>query len=151
MFVLLTVSLASVLVASSSGPSPDFSWMKGCWQADEGRTKEVWSEEFGGVRFGYAVTLNEEDKAGFYEQMVIHEVEQGWAFTALTRANGVPVTFPLTNADTTRTDNAEATFENPNHDFPQKIRYYRVGVQLHADVTDLSGDNGFTAKLVPCR
>ncbi|MCI5045917.1 MAG: DUF6265 family protein [Aquisalinus sp.] len=142
----LTASLASVAFVTSADPDLDFSWMEGCWQADEGRTKEVWSEDFGGVRFGYAATLNEEGKAGFYEQMVIHETEQGWAFTALTRANGVPVTFPLT-----RVGDTDATFENPDHDFPQKIYYYLVEAQLHADVTDLSGDNGFTAKLVPCR
>ncbi|WP_306253942.1 DUF6265 family protein [Parvularcula sp. IMCC14364] len=142
---LATTIFAATTLLTTSAPADDFSWVEGCWQADQGQTKEIWSEEFGGVRFGYAVTLNEQGKAGFYEQMVIHETDKGWAFTALTRGNGLPVSFPLVG-----TASQEATFENPDHDFPQKIRYYRVEEKLFADVTDLSGDNGFTAKLQPC-
>ena len=56
--------------------------------------------------------------------------------------NGRP---PIPFAETARTATS-MTFENPNHDYPQRIRYWREGELLKAEISMLDGSraNGWS-------
>lgn len=142
---VLALILGPSAAASAGEPDMTFGWLEGCWQTEDGLTTEVWSEDHGTARFGYAVTLDAEGRATFFEQTLIHQAGENWLFTALTRGNGVPVSFELTGREA-----AAAIFENPAHDFPQRIRYYRAGDELRADVSTLDNSRGFTVSMTSC-
>ena len=50
-----------------------------------------------------------------------------------------PVAFRLVSASGT-----EAVFENPQHDFPQRIRYVRAGDRLTATISAIDGSNAMS-------
>jgi hypothetical protein len=43
---------------------------------------------------------------------------------------------------------SEAVFENPDHDFPQRITYRRSGRELHVRIEDLSATKSSGWRLV---
>jgi hypothetical protein len=50
-----------------------------------------------------------------------------------------PVAFRLAAREGT-----SATFENPTHDFPQRIRYVRAGETLTATISAMDGSNAMS-------
>ena len=37
-----------------SQSTSELGWFSGCWMTEDGKTKEVWSQDQGGLLFGYA-------------------------------------------------------------------------------------------------
>jgi hypothetical protein len=99
------------------------SWLAGCWNADaaEPGTQEQWMPPAGGTMIGMGRTV----KAGKtieFEFMRIHAAPDGkLLFTAL----------PSGQKETTFTEfrlgESEIGFENPGHDFPQRVIYKLQG------------------------
>ena len=46
-------------------------WMTGCWTHERYDQREVWSEDLGGLKFGYAVNRDENGKVTFFEDLRI--------------------------------------------------------------------------------
>ena len=75
-----------------------------------------------------------------FEFLCIAERAGGLVYTALPNARTPATDFFLTAIDAT-----SATFENPAHDFPKKIRYaLREDGTLEAVVSGEAGQRGFT-------
>ena len=94
-------------------------WLAGCWErrTARGLVEEQWTAPRGGLLLGTSRTTRG-DSVVEYEQMRIHEVGDTLVFTAS----------PSRQATTSfRAGAAGAaggvTFENPAHDFPQRVRY----------------------------
>lgn len=110
-------------------------WIAGAWIEQQG---ESWSEEFwtparGGLLLGAART-GKGAVLEFWEQTRIEQDADGTiAFYASPR--GVSVSrFPMESQGAT-----EIAFANPAHDYPQRIRYWREGPLLKAEISKMDG------------
>ena len=82
---------------------------------------------------------------GFYELMSITQSEDGsWLFTAHPSGQ-TSASFEAVEIDENR-----VVFANPNHDYPQEIRYAREGEQLFASASLLGGADSRSFDKVAC-
>ncbi|MBL8207469.1 MAG: hypothetical protein JNM09_24770 [Blastocatellia bacterium] len=110
-----------LLVVSAEDRQPtvyDFAWMTGCWENTAGKRQrdETWSKPNGGTLLGIGRAVVD-GKTTEYEFMRIHQEADGIYFTAQPSGQA-QASFKLI----TLRDNM-ATFENPKHDFPQRVIY----------------------------
>lgn len=141
----LTLGILSLFQLTAFAQSEDavaLDWLSGCWQSAEGNTREVWSESEDGLLFGYSVVFNE-GQVVFFEQM---RIDPGAVpvFNAYPRGQG-PSAFPAID-----TSEHTVTFANPEHDFPQKIRYERAGESLRAVISKIDDSSQGHFDFVSC-
>jgi hypothetical protein len=100
-------------------------WLAGCWENTRAgsRTAEHWMKPEGGTMLGMSRTTEGDSTIGF-ELLMISEEEEGLVYTAW--PSGQSETSFLV-ADVM---DSVVAFENPEHDFPQRIIY-----RLKADGT----------------
>jgi len=91
--------------------------MLGCWESEDGLSREVWSQDPSGWMFGYALDRDKNNVVKFFEQMRIERVEGQTRLIVSARDNN-PVTFTEGKKIA-----GGIAFENPDHDFPQRIVY----------------------------
>ena len=138
--VLLIVSSTAVLFASlSTANAPaarqqapntrsvdSLAWIAGCWEQSTARstTREHWSRPAGGAMMGVSFTVQKAatgDVASSYEFLRIH-TKGGVAVYSALPSGQAATDFPLKTQDA-----SSVTFENPTHDFPQRIIYRKQG------------------------
>ena len=116
-FVLLSVSPvpASVDDVSVAG----MSWMTGCWSyiGAEPGSGEQWMTPAGGSILGMSRTV-EDGETVAYEFLRIAEDDEGIPALFALPSGQAATTFALLR----HSDN-EVAFENPGHDFPQRVIY----------------------------
>ena len=120
-FAVIIVLLVSctALAQTEKGSVNDLSWLAGCWEANRnGREiNEQWMKPSGGTMLGMGRTVAD-GKTREYEFLQIRE-EQDGAIYYVARPSGQPeASFKLV-----KSENKELVFENPQHDFPQRIIY----------------------------
>lgn len=120
------------------------SWLSGCWTNEDGSTREVWSESFGGLLFGYSVTLKNK-KVTFFEELRIERRDSEYVYIASPKGTGT------TEFVMTESTEQSARFENPQHDFPQRIQYQRENSELTIDVSSIDQTKGFQLNLRKCQ
>ena len=144
----LTLLLGLAPSAAASEPlNPFLPWLAGCWQSQSGDYREVWSRPEGWHLFGYAVSLDSEGKAQFFEQMridVFPDDSLKVIFNAYPKGVG-----PSQFADS-QWGYDQITFENPAHDYPQRIKYWRVEDELFAEISLIDGSQARQFEFVPC-
>jgi hypothetical protein len=117
--------LTAQVPTSTALPSPklaDVAWLQGCWTAvTPGRLiEENWTSPRGGSMIGVSRTIAGDSLAG-YELVILYQRDSTLEYEA--HPSGQPVaTFSARTASTTG-----VVFENPMHDFPQRVGYRRVG------------------------
>lgn len=110
-------------VAPAQAPhSHRLGWLQGCWAlvSQERAVEEQWMAPRGKTMIGSSRTVDGSNLVG-YEFMMIREQGDRYAFEV--RPSGRP---PIVFTSSTLTDSS-VVFENPKHDFPQKIGYRRDG------------------------
>jgi hypothetical protein len=117
--------LALILAAQLAGPPAtidQMAWLTGCWTQTQAETsiEERWMTPAGGVMLGMGRAVRN-GKLRDYEYTRIVETDGSLAYVAEPSGQD-KATFPL---KTLTSD--EAVFENPTHDFPQRVIYRRVG------------------------
>ena len=134
--------LCTALALLLTGATPpddvnDLAWMSGRWEAQtDGRwTEESWSAPRGGVMLGFSRSGREEVLREF-EFLRIQAGEDGVPVYLAQPGRRPAVAFRLTAREGT-----SATFENPAHDFPQRIRYRRDGETMVATISTIDGSN----------
>jgi len=97
-------------------------WLTGCWvqTKPDGAVEELWMAPAGGAMLGLGRTVRG-GKLRDYEYTRIVEVDGSLAYVA-EPAGQEKATFPLKELTADR-----AVFENPTHDFPQRVLYRRAG------------------------
>jgi len=117
--------------AQSKGSLPDLAWIAGCWASDSGEvgSGEQWMPLAGGSMLGTSRSVKG-GKTVAFEFMQIREGKDGVPVFIALPSGQRETHFPLaSNAD------GAAVFENPAHDFPQRVIYKRVGAnQLKARI-----------------
>ena len=134
--------LAFALIASDPPETgiDDLAWMQGRWESVSGDrwVEEIWSPPRGGTMFGISRT-GQGDSLREFEFLRLQRGEDG-SLAYLASPGGRPaVAFTLTQAT-----ESSATFSNPAHDFPQRIRYERIGDTLRATVSAADGGNAMS-------
>ena len=136
--------LALILAASLTGPPAtidQMAWLQGCWTQTKpnGVVEERWMGPGGGVMLGMGRTLKD-GKLREYEYTRIVEADGSLAYVA-EPSGQEKATFPLKTLTP-----AEAVFENPTHDFPQRVIYRRLGPD--AVTGRIEGEIGGRAKSI---
>jgi hypothetical protein len=103
----------------------DLEWLAGHWAGESGGTltEELWMAPGGGLMLGLNRSVPRSGRAAF-EYLRIEESPQGLALLA-SPGGRAPTAFPLADFGA---DFVE--FANPEHDFPQHLRYERSGDRL---------------------
>jgi Domain of unknown function (DUF6265) len=97
----------------------DLAWLKGCWSSNrDGRTiTEHWLKPAGGTMLGISRTVADGKTVEFEFMQIRQEAGGGLLFIA--KPSGQPeATFKLIKGGA-----REVIFENPQHDFPQRVIY----------------------------
>ncbi|MGH9463984.1 MAG: DUF6265 family protein [Vicinamibacteria bacterium] len=97
-------------------------WLQGCWESvSENRIiEEHWMAPRGGSMLGVSRTVQDGSLTG-YELVVLREQGERLAFEA--HPSGQPAAVFVSSS----TGEQSVVFENPQHDFPQRIGYERQG------------------------
>ena len=124
--VMLGACLA-LCAGHATADEPGLDWLEGHWCSDdEGRqAEEVWLPEAGGMLLGMSRTVRG-NKLESFEYMRI--VSDGKDAHFHVQPDGVP---PTVFAQAAR-GAGWIRFENPAHDFPNRIEYRREGDHMHA-------------------
>lgn len=118
---VLALANAAAAVAQTPGAAVDqLAWLSGCWQRahPDGRTEEHWMAPLGGTMLGMSRTVRG-GSTREYEFLQVREVDGALAYIA--RPSGqAEATFRVKTIAA-----GEVVFEDPAHDFPQRIIYRR--------------------------
>lgn len=97
----------------------DVAWIAGTWTGGTAPTvmEERWTPPGGGTMIGVSRTVRGGSMTAF-EYLCITQRAGGLVYTAMPNGRAPATDFLLTAIDAD-----SATFENPSHDFPKKIRY----------------------------
>lgn len=108
----------------------EFDWLAGCWESrsDRGVYHEIWMKPEGGSQLGVSRNIRAGKTVDFE---FIRLVEEGGVVYYIAKpANQAEVKFKLV-----RLEDKYAIFENPDHDFPQRIIYQqKEDGSLHARI-----------------
>ena len=119
---VLALSLAAPVARSDTPPVrlEQLAWLAGCWEGGSGdqRREELWTQLAGDTMLGVG-RLVRSGKTVEYEFMRLHVQEGTVVFTAKPSGQAED-SFQLVSWK-----DGVATFENPAHDFPQRILYQR--------------------------
>lgn len=125
--------LAAAPLAAQEQPLP--AWLAGAWVMESGArwADETWtpprgSMMMGAARIGFGPEINE-----WEHTRIVRKADGSISYFA--QPKGGPVSeFPMVN-----TSEAAIEFANPAHDYPQRIRYERVGQLLITEISKLDG------------
>ena len=123
--------VAAMAVQTAAQPALP-GWMAGCWEAatESNWTEECWTAPRAGIMLGSSRS-GTGDKLELWEMMQIEAMPQspGMAFWAA--PNGSNRTMFAWSPAT----EPGVTFVNPTNEYPQRIRYWREGEHLHAEIS----------------
>lgn len=128
----------------------DLDFMAGCWQADVGggtTIRETFTAPHGGMMLGNSQMVGE-GATRFFELVQIVGDESGVVYHPAFDGQKAKVGFRLV-----RLEGQEAVFENPEHDYPQRIVYRSPEPgQLQARIELMDGEKaqGFAMEAIPC-
>ena len=138
--MLAAAGLALAAASPDAASVEDLGWMSGRWESVSGSrwVEEQWSSPRGGTMFGFSRT-GEGEVLREFEFLRLARGEDGLLAYFAAPGGRAPVAFRLTAADA-----ASATFENPSHDFPQRIVYRRDGETMTATISAGDGSNAIS-------
>lgn len=133
-FIISILFVPAAAFAVSDAPEMP-GWMTGAWGHED---KEGWADEYwtpprgdmmiGASRSGTGETLD------FWEQMRIQKEDDGAVVLWAVSGDQKPVRFEaIMSAENS------IVFENPDHDYPQRIHYWREGKELKAEISLMDG------------
>ncbi|MBA4091143.1 MAG: hypothetical protein C0494_11215 [Sphingobium sp.] len=125
-----TIAAGLLLLFSGQGQAGELpDWLTGEWlqKRDDRWTEEVWTLPRGGTMIGVGRTGRGETLRS-WEVMRIVRAPDGALTLHAAPEGGATTIFPVV-AEGVR----DISFANPNHDYPQRIRYWREGRLLMAE------------------
>jgi hypothetical protein len=120
-FFLALAALCLTSIPVGAQPVERMAWLAGCWQGQFGEpgSVEQWLPPAGAAMLGMSRTIKQH-KMVEYEFMQLRQLPDG-VLAFIPQPSGRPPTvFRLL-----RLGESEAVFENPEHDFPQRVSYSR--------------------------
>ena len=133
-FAVIAILVLSLPVFGQEGKQDidSLSWLSGCWElSDKGKNRfvsEQWMRPAGKMMLGMSRTVLNGKTRGF-EFLRIVEDDNGIFYISKPSENKEETSFKLV-----KTGAKEAVFENPAHDFPQRIIYRLDKTKLFARI-----------------
>ena len=114
-------AISAAAAQEPAAPAPtiaDLGWIAGCWEGGGGDTdfQEQWMNPNGRTMIGMSRTVRNDTTLAF-EFLRIHQEPDGIYYTSIPSGQE-QASFKLVKFEAQK-----VTFENPDHDFPQKITY----------------------------
>ena len=139
---ILAIVFAAWTLSVGAGAAPvadvqSLDWLAGDWiqQTDAGLVQESWMPPRAGIMLGMSRTTSN-DHAKLFEFARISQGRNG-RISFFAQPGGVPPTeFPVTKLEV-----QSVTFENAGHDYPNRVRYWREGDRLMAEISGKNGEN----------
>lgn len=161
--LLVAATVCAGLSACGSAPRDlgRLGFMVGCWKSEPSKDPaapvnlEVWSEPQGGLMFGYATTT-QAGKMTTWEDSRI-DLRQARAVYSASPEGQRPTLFTESQAPATPAGGKDApppavvTFENGEHDYPQRITYRKTDKGLAATISKLDGSQPVSYAWAPCQ
>lgn len=118
LIVSLGVLTSANVIAAEAGIA-SLAWLAGCWQAEKGEpgSGEHWLPPAGGAMFGVSRTVKN-GKTVEFEFIQLRENSEGKLVFIALPSGQKEATFVASAVG-----ERSVTFENPRHDFPQKVSY----------------------------
>lgn len=132
---MMIAGLALLCVGAGQEAEPKLpGWMAGCWIEKKGDrwTEECWTVPRAGMMMGSS-RMGRGDKTISWENLRIVMDEGGMSYIA-SPGGREPTTFAWQAAK-----QSGVTFVNVAHDYPQRIRYWREGEMLMAEISLADG------------
>ena len=130
------MSFISLLLFAAAAVPELPEWMAGSWTtagaADEW-TEEWWTPPRAGIMLG-AGRSGKAGALGFFEHMRILRDSDGIIFCALPQGQAGACFRAVSSSS------SSITFENPAHDFPQRVSYRREGEELIGEISGMDGE-----------
>jgi len=151
-----TSLLAGAMLAMATGAAiaddqlAALGWMQGCWSrtGSEAGTVEQWMAPAGGNMLGMSRTIKG-GKSVEHEFILISEVGPGVLAYTASPSRQATATFKLA-----KREGDSWIFENPTHDFPQRVIYRKDGADLVARIEGTRNGKtraiDYPMKRVPC-
>jgi hypothetical protein len=124
MIKLAAVVLATTCLLQAPSDKPrisvnDLAWLQGCWEGRDGTSvvTEQWMKPSGGCMLAMSRTVKGE-RTVTYEFIRVWQDEAGAIYFTARPSSQPEASFKLVGASA-----REVVFENPEHDFPQRIVY----------------------------
>lgn len=121
--ITLVISTCAALIspAAHAGPLESVAWLAGCWANERGDagSGEYWLPPAGGKMLGIGRIVREGKTADF-EFLELDGTDDGRLVYTATPSGQSRASFT-----STQVTESSVTFENPTHDFPQRITYIR--------------------------
>lgn len=149
--VLFMMTVAFFTFAAQSATAPQastkfpcttlsqLSWMLGTWQSKpEGNTQEIWQRLDEHTYTGMGISRDKNGNDRVSESLRLLEMRGQVFYLAKVAHNRLPVPFLATHCS-----GQDVRFENPDHDFPNSLRYSLVNNTLVVEVKG-NHDQGFT-------
>lgn len=142
--IVCAAALATAPLAAQE-PVAFPTWMAGAWALADGDrwTEEFWTSPRGGMMIGASRDGSGEALRTWESIRILRKPDGTLAYIPMPNG-GPPVEFALV-----RQDAQSIEFANPAHDFPQRIRYWRDGDALHAEIALLDGGRAMTWRYAP--
>ena len=117
--VVCLIATAIMPVATMSATIDDLAWLTGCWAAanQEAGSGEQWMSPAGGTMLGVNRSVRDGKTVAFEFIRIVEQDDGGLEFIASPSGQN---TTSFTMSSLTDRD---VIFENPDHDFPQRIIY----------------------------
>jgi hypothetical protein len=109
--------------------------MAGCWIQQSGPkwTEECWTAPRAGTMLGSGRTGDGAAVKAWEANQILPDASGKLVFWA-SPDGGARIAFPVASRSAT-----EIVFANPAHDYPQRIRYWREGPALNAEISMSDG------------
>jgi len=119
---LTTVGLLVGTAPSPAAEISDVSWLSGCWASDGGEpgSGEQWTSPAGGSMLAVSRTVRNNKTTAFEFVRIVETEDGGLLYIALPSGQTL-TTFVMVSLSAD-----EVVFENPDHDFPQRVAYQRL-------------------------
>ena len=117
--VAYLLAMAVLPVVASASLISDLAWLSGCWAASdqEAGSGEQWMPPAGGTMLGVNRTVRDSKTVAFEFMRIVEQVDGGLEFIASPSGQDTTSFLMISVSD------REVIFENPDHDFPQRIIY----------------------------
>jgi hypothetical protein len=135
MKLLITLAVVGLLFAQERRTQKptlnDLAWIAGSWSGKDARGLEMeehWTAPKGNSMLGIHRDVGKGRTLSF-EFLRIEEQKDQIVYLSMPNGRSPATPFPLKEVSGTR-----VVFENPTHDFPQRIIYWKDGNDLHARI-----------------
>lgn len=145
-FTMIIVMLIQV-ESSNANPGPPescsdlkpFQWLQGHWASDDDWVRhETWQSISEDTMEGKGWSQTPNGESRDQESLRLMMMQDAVFYLAKVAHNRLPIAFKAT-----RCQPDLAVFENPAHDFPQRLTYRLHDRRLHVEISDLEGTQSF--------